>query len=62
LSAEGKPVPFLGLTLPSLVAENKALAESIEEIHETAGLVGYYLIGLHTLATFFITMCVKTIR
>ena len=47
LSAEGKPVPFWGFTLPSLIAENKALADTIEELHETAGFVGYYLIGLH---------------
>lgn len=50
LSAEGKPVPFFGLTLPPLVAPNEDLAHQIEEIHETFGTVGYWLIGAHTLA------------
>ena len=50
LSAEGKPVPFYGLELPALIAENKDTAHFIEEIHETAGTVGYFLIGLHACA------------
>jgi len=53
LSAEGKPVPFWGLELPGLIAENKETAEFIEEIHELAGQAGYFLIGLHALATLF---------
>jgi cytochrome b561 len=53
LSAEGEPVPFWGLTLPPLVAPNEGLAELIEEIHETAGTVGYWLIGLHAAAALF---------
>jgi cytochrome b561 len=53
LSGEGKPIPFYGLELPALTGPDKALAESIEEIHETVGLVGYYLIGLHALAALF---------
>lgn len=47
LSAEGEPVPFYGLVLPPLVAPDEAFAKSVEEIHSTAGTVGYYLIGLH---------------
>jgi cytochrome b561 len=50
LSASGKPIPFFGLHLPALIGENKDLAKTIKEIHETIGTVGYYLIGLHTLA------------
>lgn len=50
LSAEGKPIPFFGLTLPPLVAADPTLAELVEEIHETAGVVGYWLIGLHAVA------------
>ncbi|TPH18032.1 cytochrome b [Litorilituus lipolyticus] len=50
LSAEGKPVPFFGLELPPLIDTNKELAESIEELHETVGEIGYYLIGLHAIA------------
>jgi len=53
LSAEGKAIPFFGLELPALVAPDKGLAEFVEEIHETAGTVGYYLIGLHALAALF---------
>jgi cytochrome b561 len=50
LSAEGKPVPYFGLTLPPLVGPNEALAERVEELHELGGTIGYFLIGLHTLA------------
>ncbi len=50
LSAEAKPIPFFGLYLPPLVGPNEALAESVEELHELVGTMGYYLIGLHALA------------
>ncbi|MGZ4958347.1 MAG: cytochrome b [Methylomonas sp.] len=50
LSAAGKPIPFFGLQLPALVGENKDLAKLIKEVHETLGVVGYYLIGLHIAA------------
>ncbi|NBU25533.1 MAG: cytochrome b [Gammaproteobacteria bacterium] len=50
LSAKGEAVPFFGLTLPPLVAPDKDLAHLIEEIHETVGVAGYWLIGLHALA------------
>ena len=50
LSGENQPVPFFGLHLPALMSENKALAKQIEEIHETIGKVGYFLIGLHAAA------------
>lgn len=50
LSAAGKPVPFFGLELPALIGENKDLAGSIKELHETVGSLGYWLIGLHAAA------------
>jgi cytochrome b561 len=50
LSGDGKPIPFWGLDLPALMGKNKELAHTLEEIHETAGVVGYYLIGLHAVA------------
>ncbi len=53
LSAEGKTIPFYGLTLPALVAENHELAEWVEEIHELVGTVGYVLIAIHTVAALF---------
>ena len=50
LNASGKPVPFFGLQLPSLIEENKALAKALKEFHEQAGKAGYILIGLHAAA------------
>ena len=50
LSAFGKPIPFYGLELPSLIGVNKELGKTIKEIHELAGSVGYYVIGFHALA------------
>ena len=50
LSAEGKSIPFFGLSLPPLVAEDEHLAELIEEIHEVVGTSGYFLITLHAVA------------
>jgi cytochrome b561 len=53
LSAAGKPVPFFGIPLPALMAENKGLAEQLKEVHETIGTIGYFLIGVHALAALF---------
>ncbi|PPC83804.1 MAG: cytochrome B [Methylotenera sp.] len=53
LSAAGKPIPFFGFELPAVVAENKELAKSLKELHETIGVLGYYLIGLHAGAAVF---------
>ena len=53
LSAEGKDIPFFGLHLPALAPANESLADLAEEVHETMGTVGYYLIGLHAAAALF---------
>ena len=53
LNADGHAVPLWGLELPRLVAENPPLAERLEELHETIGTAGYYLIGLHALGALF---------
>jgi len=53
LSAAGKPIPFFGLELPPLTAPDKDFAHSVEEIHETIGTIGYYLIGAHAAAALF---------
>ena len=45
LSAKGKPVPFFGFELPVLIGPDKALAHSLEDIHEAIGTAGYFLIG-----------------
>lgn len=53
LSAAGKPIPFYGAELPALIAQNKELAKSLKELHETIGVIGYYLIGFHVLAALY---------
>ncbi|MDA8622054.1 cytochrome b [Psychrosphaera sp.] len=53
LSMAGKPIPFFGLELPPLASENKELAKTIKELHETVGEVGYYLIAAHAAAALF---------
>jgi cytochrome b561 len=53
LSAAGKPIPFFGVQLPALLAENKNLAGQLKEVHETIGTVGYVLIGAHAVAALF---------
>lgn len=53
LSAAGKPIPFFGLELPALLAKNKELADSLKELHETIGTLGYYLIGIHAAAALY---------
>lgn len=53
LSAKGKPIPFFGLQLPALIGPDKVTGGRLEDIHETIGTVGYYLIGLHAFAALF---------
>lgn len=59
LSSGDKNIPFFGLELFPLIGPDKALSEQIEELHETVGTVGYYLIGLHALASLFHHYLVK---
>ena len=53
LSADGKVIPFFGLELPALIGPDKAFASAVEEVHETIGTLGYYLIGLHAAAALY---------
>lgn len=53
LSGEGEAVPFFGLTLPPLTGKDGAFAESLKELHELGGTIGYWLIGLHAVAALF---------
>lgn len=53
LSANGKAVPFFGLQLPMLIAENKELGKLLHEVHEIGASVGYVLLGGHALAALF---------
>lgn len=50
LSAEGKSIPFFGLEVFPLIGADKALADQVQEVHETIGTIGYYLIGIHAAA------------
>lgn len=50
VSAKGKPVAFFGLELPPLMAPDRSLARSLEDIHELIGTAGYFLIGGHAAA------------
>ncbi|TAM09897.1 MAG: cytochrome b [Nevskiaceae bacterium] len=53
LSAKGGKIPFFGLELPPLLAADKALGKRLEGIHETVGIIGLALIGLHAAAALF---------
>ncbi len=53
LSAKGASIPFFGLQLPTLIGPDKALSRNLEDIHETIGTVGYYLVGTHAAAALF---------
>jgi len=53
LSAQGKPIPFFGMSLPALLDVDKPQGHDLQEIHETIGTLGYYLIGLHAAAALF---------
>lgn len=53
LSAEGDPIPFWGINLPPLTGVNKEFADQVQELHETGGTVGYFLLGLHAAAALF---------
>ncbi|WP_438864307.1 cytochrome b [Neptunicella sp.] len=50
ISAEGKTLDLGLFSLPNFMTTDKALAHDLEEIHETIGTAGYYLIGLHAFA------------
>ena len=52
---DGKAVniPFTGIALPALLAENKALAHTLEDLHGSLGEAFYWVIGLHVLAALY---------
>ncbi len=52
VSAKGNPILF-GMPLPTLIGQDKPLYDTLKEIHETIGTIGYYLIGLHAAAALF---------
>ena len=50
VSADGELPAWYGLALPALTAPDPMLAERLEAWHETLGVAGYWLIGLHAAA------------
>jgi superoxide oxidase len=59
LSAEGHDIVFVGIQLPALTAPDRAFAESVAEVHEVIGTLGYLLIGMHAAAALFHHYVVK---
>ncbi|HEX7385889.1 MAG TPA: cytochrome b [Castellaniella sp.] len=53
LSAKGQLDLPMGLHLVSLIGPDKQLGRTIQDIHETIGNIGLYLIGLHAAAALF---------
>jgi cytochrome b561 len=54
LSASGNPILAFGFPLPLLIAkQGSTLVESLKEVHEIVGVVGYGLIALHAFAALF---------
>lgn len=53
LSASGKPIPFFGLELPAIWPQDKGFADTLKDLHETIGEIGYYLVGAHALAALY---------
>ncbi len=53
LSAGGDPIRWFGIELPALLAADGGLEEQVEDLHETLGQTGYFLIALHAGAALF---------
>jgi superoxide oxidase len=53
LNGEGQTVPFFGLSLPVLMAENRNLAGTLKDLHEAGATLGYILLGIHAAAALF---------
>jgi superoxide oxidase len=52
---DGKQVflPFTRMAIPSLLAENEALAHTLEDLHGQIGEIFYWVIGLHIAAALY---------
>ncbi len=53
LSARGRPIPYFGLMLPPLLAEAKASADWLKNLHELGSNLGYLLVAAHAGAALF---------
>ncbi|KZE33243.1 cytochrome b [Crenobacter luteus] len=59
LQYNGKPVDLVGLSLPTLVGEDKGFAKVLKEIHETVGVAVMWLVGLHIAAALWHHLVVR---
>jgi cytochrome b561 len=50
---KGLLLPLAGTPLPALLAPDRVLAHTLQEVHETIGTVFYWVIGLHVLAALY---------
>ena len=46
-------IPFTGIELPALLAENEGLAHQLEDLHKLFANIFYFLVGFHVLAALF---------
>jgi len=51
--ARGKAFPMLGLSIPALMARDKAVTHFFHDVHETSATIMLVLIGLHACAALF---------
>jgi cytochrome b561 len=51
LSAQGKTILLLGLSMPALIGTNSDVAQLGRTMHQTGSTLGYILIGFHTLTS-----------
>lgn len=52
---DGKAImlPFIGIELPALLAQNEELAHQLEDLHKLIANLFYFLVGLHVLAALY---------
>ena len=46
-------LPFTAIPVPPLLAENEALAHTLEDLHKLIGSIFYWVIGLHVVAALY---------
>ena len=46
-------LPFTQIMVPPLLAENEALAHTVEDLHKLVGNIFYWVIGLHIVAALY---------
>lgn len=46
-------IPFTSMPIPALVVPDKAMAHTLEELHETLGEAFYWVVGVHVLGALY---------